>query len=840
MTRLTILLACLFSLVVRAQEQATIFGTVKDTDGGAVPEANVLLVGTEIGTTTKADGTYELRVPAGKVTVRISHSAFSTEERTIDLAPGERHRLNVAMSSAFLKPIDVVASKERRGDGVEPLDPVVTRFIPSPLGGGVEALLVGQAGVSMRNELSSGYSVRGGNYDENLVYVNDIEVYRPFLVRAGQQEGLSFPNPDMIERINFNAGGFDARYGDKMSSVLDIHYKRPRSFGGSVTAGLLGGSVHIENAMMNARLRQITGFRYRTLRSVLNGLDTQGEYDPRYTDLQSYWTYDLTDKVELGFLGIYSRNRYDVVPQDRVTELGTFNQALRFTVFFEGQERTAYETMFGAFNVNVKPNRDLLLKFTTSAYRTYETERFDILGQYYLSELDRDLGSDQFGEVVRDLGVGTYLDHARNQLNGTVISVAHKGFLERDNGSLLWGIDARSEAIEDHLSEWTLIDSADYSVPQSGGGEDLALFYTVKSNLNTESIRTGAYLQNTWKWSSGRSSEWSLTAGARAQYWTYNNETVVSPRARITWEPGWTKLTAKGDSVDRDYRFWFATGLYYQPPFYRELRDQFGVLNPDIKAQRSVHFVLGMDRLFEIWQRPFKFTAEGYYKMLDDLIPYEVENVRIRYYARNNAKGFATGVDLKLNGEFIPGVESWASLGVLSTFEDLNDDYYYQRYNAAGDTIIPGYTFDQVAVDSTRFEPGLIPRPTDQRVSFAMFFQDEMPRWPTFKVHLSLVFGTGLPFGPPNYERYPDTLRTSLYRRVDIGFSKQFLGAKGQEKTNWLRNINSLWLTLEVFNLLNINNTVDYQWIQDAGGRYYAIPEFLSPRRLNLKLIAWF
>lgn len=839
MRRTPFLVLCLSVLAYSAWGQATVYGTVKDTDGGSIGEANILVVGTATGTTTLADGTYELQLAPGEVTLRFSHTAFTEVERTLTLAPGERRRLNINMSSGILAPIDVIRSKERRGDGVEPLDPVITRFIPSPLGGGVEALLVGQAGVSIRNELSSGYSVRGGNFDENLVYVNDIEVYRPFLVRAGQQEGLSFPNPDLIDRISFSAGGFDARYGDKMSSVLDIHYKRPRAFGGSVTAGLLGGSVHVENAMMKARLRQITGFRYRTLRTVLQGLDTQGEYDPRYTDLQSYWTYDLTDKVEVGFLGIYSRNRYDLVPQDRETELGTFNQALRFTVFFEGQERTAYETLFGALNVNVKQRRDLLLKFTTSAYRTYETERFDILGQYYLSELDRDLGSDQFGEVVRDLGVGTFLDHARNRLTGTVLSAAHKGFLDRENGSLLWGIDARSETIEDRLSEWTLIDSADYSIPQSTG-EDLTLDHAVKSKLDLQSVRAGAYVQRTWKWQGAGRSEWSVTAGVRAQHWSYTGGTVVSPRARITWEPGWRKLTAQGDSVDRDYRFWFATGLYDQPPFYRELRDPQGMLNPEIRAQRSIHFVLGMDRLFEIWERPFKFTAEGYYKLLDDLIPYEVENVRIRYYARNSAKGFATGADIKLNGEFIPGVESWASLGVLSTFEDLTDDFYYLRFNAAGDTIIPGYTYDQIAVDSVRKEPGLIPRPTDQRVSFAMFFQDEMPRWPTFKVHLNLVFGTGLPFGPPNLERYPDTLRTNLYRRVDIGFSKQFLGAKGQEKTNWLRHVNSLWLTLEVFNLLNINNTVDYQWVQDAGGRYYAIPEFLSPRRLNLKLVAWF
>jgi hypothetical protein len=793
-----------------------------------------------LGTTTDAKGHYSLALSPGvSYTIRFSYLSFDTKTVKVKLEQGEQRAVNVVLRASMMVLPTTEIGPNMRGEGVEPLDPRMTRFIPSPSGGGVEALLGGQ--VTLRNELSSGYMVRGGNYDENLVYVNDIEVYRPFLARAGQQEGLSFPNPDMIERINFSAGGFDARYGDKMSSVLDIQYKRPRTFAGSASAGLLGGTLHLESPMLKGRLRQITGFRYRTTRAVLSGLDTKGEYDPRYTDIQSYWTYDLSDKVELGVLGVYSRNRYDLIPEDRETELGTFSQALRFTVFYEGKESDAFETLFGAFNVNVKASKRTLLKFTTSAFNTHETERFDILGQYYLSELDRDLGSDQFGEVVRDLGVGTFLDHARNALDATVYSFVHKGLVIRENGKFEWGVEAKAESIHDQLSEWTMNDSADFSVPQSSG-ENLTLSYSLKSKLDLESIRTSAFVQNTWNWDRDERGDphWSLTAGARAQYWNTNEQTVVSPRARITWRPGWKKVLNDSTVVDRDYRFWFATGFYYQPPFYRELRDQFGVLNTGVLAQRSIHFLLGMDRLFEIWDRPFKFSTEAYYKMLDDLNPYEVENVRIRYYAKNNSHGYAAGADLKLNGEFIKGIESWATLGILSTFEDLNDDYYYVRLNAEGDTIYPGYTADQVAVDSILHKPGYIPRPTDQRVGFSLFFQDEMPRYPTFKVHLNLVFGTGLPYGPPNYERYPDTLRTGLYRRVDIGFSKQFLGAEGQKKDGWAKNIESLWLTVEVFNLLNINNTIDHQWIQDAAGRYYAIPEFLSPRRLNIKLMAWF
>ncbi len=822
-----------------AQGTATLTGVVRDEQGGTLPQANVQVVGTTVGAVSDATGSYRLELPAGReLHLRWTYTGHVAYDEDLILNEGEERVLDVRLRLATLPIFEVRDRRAEREQGIERIDPRLARFNPSPLGG-VEALLGGQIGVVMRNELSSGYSVRGGNFDENLVYVNDIEVYRPFLVRAGQQEGLSFPNPDMIERISFSAGGFEARYGDKMSSVLDIQYKKPRKFSGTAMASLLGGALQIGSPMANGRLRQITGFRYRTNQLLLGGGDNQGEYRPVYTDLQTYWTYDLKDNLELGFLGLYSRNRYDVVPQTRTTEFGPFNQALRFDVYFDGRERTSFETFFGALNLNARPNKNLLLKFQTSAFRTFESEHFTIQGQYRLGELERDLGSEQFGEVVRDLGVGTFLDHARNDLDATVITVAHKGYLQLPNSYLQWGADARREVINDKLNEWSLIDSADYSIPLSTG-EDLNLSYALKSKLGMESVRASAYLQNTWRWERGNDRWWSLVAGARAQHWTYNGQTVASPRARLTWHPGWKKVLGKDSIVDRDYSFWLATGLYYQPPFYREVRRPDGTLNPDIKAQRSIHLLMGMDRWFEIWERPFKFTAEGYYKKMDDVIPYEVDNIRIRYYGANLAKAYATGLDIKLAGQFIQGVDSWMSIGVLQAREDLKDDVYYWRFNAAGDTIYPGFTRDNVAVDSTAVHPGWIPRPTDQRVNVAMFFQDEMPQWPTFKVHVNLVFGTGLPFGPPNFNRYADTLRTPIYRRVDIGFSKQFLGAEGQSSRGWRRHIENLWLTAEVFNLLNINNTIDHTWVTDVSGRQYSIPDYLTPRRFNLKLIAWF
>ncbi|HRQ84258.1 MAG TPA: TonB-dependent receptor [Flavobacteriales bacterium] len=818
-------------------QTATVQGVVRDDENRPLPDASIAVTG-HAAVTSGANGAYHITVPAGQgIVLRFAYPGADVVERELDLKPGEVRKLDVVIRSTVIGPV-TVTSNRLRDAGIDKLNARTSHFQPSL--GDVNSLLQGSLGVMTRNELSSGYNVRGGNFDENLVYVNGIEVYRPFLVRSGQQEGLSFPNPDMIERIHFSAGGWEPRYGDKLSSVLDITYRRPREFDATVSASLLGGSATVGSAMAHQRLRQITGFRYRTLSTILKGLDTQGDYIPTYTDLQSYWTYDLSDKVELGFLGLYSRNRYDVIPSDRETELGNFNQALRYTVYFEGQQRTAYETFSGALNLNVRPSKEMLLKFTGSAFNTYETERMDILGEYRLGELDRNLASEQFGEVVRDLGIGAYLDHARNSLEATVISATHTGsWVWGRKNNLQWGIEARTEQISDRLSEWYMVDSAGYSIPQLNNGL-LELNSSVKSRIDLHSLRTAAYVQNAWEWNTARGHKWALVAGVRGQNWSYNGQTVISPRARLAFHPAWRKAVAPGDTVRRDYSFWLAAGSYYQPPFYRELRNFRGQLNPEVRAQESIHFILGMDRQFLIWERPFKFTTELYYKALSKLIPYELDNVRIRYYAENNANGYATGIDMKLNGEFIKGVESWASLSVMKTMEDLDGDYFYRYYNKYGERTDGAETLDRTPADSVRVDAGYIPRPTDQRVSFALFFQDEMPRWPTFKVHLNLLFGTSLPYGPPNATRYADTLRTSLYRRVDIGFSKQLLGAPGQEKTGVLRHVKDLWLSLEVFNLINLNNTVDYTWVQDVQGRYYGIPEFLTPRRINLKLIARF
>lgn len=834
---LAFLLFSLCSSLIYGQT-ATLKGDLKDEFGKPVPYATVAVMDLPGGSVSGDKGEYALTVPANReLTIVFSHVSYESRDTILTFLEGETRTIDIALNTRTFKPV-IIESEIDRGGTITALDPRVTKFIPSVMGG-VETLLAGQSGVSMRNELSSAYSVRGGNYDENLVYVNDIEVYRPFLVRSGEQEGLSFPNADMISSIYFSAGGFDAKYGDKMSSTMDIHYRRPTEFAGSFSASLLGGSVHLESVSKNKRFTQITGVRYRSSAYILGSLDTQGDYKPAFADIQSYLTYALNDKWELGLLGVYSSNKFNFIPENRETEFGNINEALKLTVYFEGQEVTRYQTVFGAISATNRPKPNLKLLYTFSGFKTVESETFDILGQYFIDELDRDLGSDEFGEVLQNRGIGSFLGHARNDLEATVFTFAHRGSKENENKYLQWGARVQAESIQDQISEWILIDSAGYSIPQST--PDLELSYTLKSELDLSSIRLMGYLQNTWTWHGKDKSDWTATAGLRANYWNYNEQTVVSPRATIAWQPNKVKILNDSTSIPRDVLYRFSTGYYYQPPFYKELRRPDGTLNPEIQAQRAIHFVLGMDRNFFLWDRPFKWVAEVYYKDLGELIPYKINNVQIRYLGENNSKGYAYGLDLRLNGEFINGVESWVSIGIMSTQEDILDDFYYEYYNDSGELIIPGYSDDDVATDSVRVEPGYIPRPTDQRLSFAMFFQDEMPNAPSWKVHLMMIYGTGLPFGPPGGQKYQDVLRTPAYRRVDIGFSKQFIGAPGQKtKGKFWGGIKDMYLSLEIFNLLNINNTVSYLWVQDVNGRYYAVPNFLTSRRVNIKLVTRF
>jgi hypothetical protein len=826
----------LIGLYAHAQEGATIEGNIIDQQGSPVDAVSISVEGKGKGSISQKDGSFSLSVPGGdSITVSFTHISFQPLQKKLFLKEGQVLELSIELTPSSIDLNEVEVQEEKnRSKPMESVSPKDIKYIPTP-NGSFEAVIKTLPGVSSNNELTSQYNVRGGNFDENLVYVNDIEVYRPFLIRSGNQEGLSFINPDMIEDIDFSAGGFEARYGDKMSSVLSVNYKEPKDFAGSVSGSLQGGAIHLEGSPGDHRFTHISGIRYRSNRYVLNSLDTDGDYRPTFADIQTYLTYDISEKWEIGFLGNYARNKYEFVPENRETNFGTIQEALRLTIYFEGQEVTDFETYFGALTNTYKPSSKVELKLITSAFRSFETESFDILGQYFIDELERDLSDDNFGDVAFNRGIGSYLNHARNYLDATVANIQHRGKWLVDNGVWEWGARYQYEEIIDELSEWDLIDSAGYSVPQppQRPGQtpnrpiELQLFNAYRAENTLQSNRLMSYIQRSFRWTDSSETKYTLTGGLRTNYWSLNEETVISPRVNFSWQPKW----------ERDFLFRLSSGFYYQPPFYRELRNFEGELNKDIKAQRSIHFVAGADYNFTAWGRPFKFVGEAYFKLMDNIIPYELDNVRIRYYAENSAKAYAIGADFKVNGEFVKGVDSWVNIGFLQIQEDIKNDFYYDYYNSDGEKIIPGFTFNDAPVDSTRKEPGYIPRPTDQRVNFSLFFQDYLPSNPSYKMSMTFHYGTGLPFGPPSNERYKDTLRIPSYLRVDMGFSKQLLSPETQlgEKSIF-RNFKSIWVSLEVFNLLQRNNTLSYLWVTDVSNRQYAVPNYLTSRQLNLKL----
>lgn len=810
-------------------QSAIVYGTINDSTGAAVPFVQVSFVGdTGEAVYSTGRGYYEINIPSDTlIQLSFTHGEFHRSLHPVKLPSGERKEVNKTLRSNVLKVVEIRRENinDRERGGVR-LDPKILTLVPSPnqdIGATIK-LIVGS-----NNEMTNQYAVRGGNFDENLVYVNGIEVYRPLLTRSGQQEGLSFVNTDMTEGVYFSTGGFESVYGDKLSSVLDITYRRPQTFGGTVAASLLGGNVHLEGR--HKRFSFLLGGRYKSHSYLLRSLDTQGDYQPVFADGQGLFTFDFTDQWKLEFLGNYASNEYLFIPQNRTTEFGTVNEALQLQVYFDGREISKFKTSFGALALNYRDKKDSLhLKFITSAFYSMEDETFDVQGQYRLNELENDFGDPDFGDVAFNLGVGTFLDHARNYLDVIVLNAEHKGEIIKRKNHFQWGIRGQQEIIEDKLSEWSMVDSAGYSLPFYPL-ESLDLQDVIKTTINIENYRGMGFVQNKKSWRLRDTSRISLTAGVRANYNAFNSQLVISPRTMLTWKPYWKK----------DFLFRFSAGYYYQPPFYRELRDLSGRINPAVRAQRSIHFVLGSDYNFKAWGRDFKFISEAYYKHLTDIIPYEIENVRIRYYANNNAKGYAAGLDLKVNGEFIKGTSSWVNLSFLRTREDILDDFYYKYYNSDGELIIPGFTQNSVRADSQRFEPGYIPRPADQLLTFSMFFQDEMPKLEDFKMNLGLIFGAPMPFGPPSFERYKDTLKMPPYRRVDIGFSYELVKpSKPLPKKNPFHVLKAVWIGLEVFNLLQTNNTISYLWIQDVSGRQYAVPNYLSNRRVSLRTIIRF
>jgi len=799
-----------------AQNIINLNGRVLNSTGQAVELAHVQNTRLNTGVITDKNGNYSISINTQDISIiQVSCVGYATQEirinpKNIGIQP---FNIILQVSISDIGEVSVIGEISPESNLIK-IEAKNIGLMPD-LSGSIESLIKTMPGVTTHSELSSQYSVRGGNFDENLVYVNDIEIYRPFLIRSGQQEGLSFLNSDMVSSIQFSAGGFESRFGDKMSSVLDIRYNKPVDFSGDLSLSLLGGSVHAEDISKNGKFTYNMGFRYKTSQYLINTLQTQGDYNPEFYDFQTYFTYKINNHFDIDFLGNYSLNNYQFVPQSRETQFGTISNTLSLKIYYDGNEIDRFETYLGAFTANYHPNDRLSMRLIFSGFNTSEEETYDIQGQYYLNELDRTIGSETYGDSIMNIGIGTFLNHARNYLDAQVYSISFSGGYYLPKNKIRWGLKYNAEIIDDYVSQWKMIDSAGFSLPHTGEG--IELYETARAQNFLSSNRFTAFIQNTYDSKLKNNSEIFINYGVRAHYWDYNQEFFITPRLSLSYKPIWK----------RDMIFRFSSGMYYQSAFIKEMKNISGTINPTIKSQKSIHFVLGNDYNFKAWNRPFKFTTEVYYKYFFDLIPYKVDNVQTTYLGENKAKGYAYGLDMKINGEFVKGIESWASLSIMQTKENIEDDSYI---NSQNEVIYPGY----------------YPRPTDQLVNFSLFFQDYLPRNPSYRMLLSLHYGSRLPFSSPDPDRYDQIFRMKPYRRVDIGFSKVIISEdKIFKKGNPLNHIKNLWLSFEVFNLLDIDNTISYMWIktvenQSGLASQYAVPNYLTSRRFNLKLTARF
>jgi hypothetical protein len=812
------LLFFFFSTIIFAQT-ARIKGIVFDEENKPVEGVNISFQDKK--TITDQNGFYVLVVePNVKSNLKFSHVSLKPTVIAMELRKNEDYEFNIVMknSAETIGEVFVDKNRRKRVEGVTTISPKTVRLIPSA-NGGVESILKLLPGANSNNELSTQYAVRGGNYDENLVYVNEVEVYRPFLIRSGQQEGLSFANTDLIQSIDFSAGGFQSKYGDKLSSVLDITYRRPKKFGISLDASYLGASLAVENASKDQKWTHITGIRYRDNSMLVKSQQTEVDFRPRFVDVQSYVTYTPNSKWQHGFLGNISQNKYDYRPKVRQTNFGTISEPIALLVYYEGQEKDKYTTFLGAYKGVFEKSENFTLKLIGSAYHTQEQEYFDIFGQYRLGEVNGDMGDEDFGEVEFTRGIGSQLTHARNDLDALIFNAEVKGTHKKNQNQIDWGLKYTRESIRDRIREWEVVDSAGFSLndpildfpvndqPYNPYTGPLAPYSNVRAINFTDIDRVSGYVQ--WnKRSFWNKHEIFTNIGVRAHQWQVSGDDVsgksqmtVSPRAQFAIKPDWGEM---------DILFRLSGGLYHQPPFYRELRDKQGVVQPDVKAQQSVHIVLGNDYSFKMWGRSFKLVSEAYYKSLTDVNPYTLDNVRIRYEAKNNATAYAQGLDLRLNGEFVPGTESWLSFGYLQTEENIENK-------------------------------GFIARPTDQRLKFGILFQDYVPNIPACKVYLNLVYNTGLPGGSPSYaDPYDYQLRLRDYRRADVGFSYVFTDrARAKEASSWLNKFKDLSVGLEIFNMFNNQNAITNTWVRDVYTKsQYGVPNYLTSRVFSFKISA--
>jgi hypothetical protein len=822
------------SLMAISQEKAYIFGTVVNEHKAALDGIVVLLLeDSTLGAITDSNGFFKLVVPANqKFTMQFKSSKVLPYSMNIrKLLSNDTLNFRTTLEEngmgILLKDISINGHRDKDNDII--IFTPIENFVN--INGGVESMIKIFGVHTIGGELSSAYSVRGGSFDENLVYVNDFEVYRPYLVRSGQQEGLTFANPELIQNLKFSAGGFQARYGDKMSSVLDITYKKPRSFGGSIAGSLLGYSAHLEGASKDSNFTALVGFRQKSNGYLLRSLQTKGQYSPSFYDVQTYMTYKVGAKHFFELMANYAYNDYRFQPVNRKTDFGLANYTVRLQMAFDGQEHDKYQNIMGGLAYTLSPKPKLKLKFMASGYRTSEREAYDITGSYFIGEVETDITKSNFNQIKYGLGTGETQDWARNELYTTIYNVKHIGTLYAKNNVINWSLSYKHESIDDQLKEWGRKDSAGYTLPYSFTEVNIASY--LKSAFKLESNRYEGHLQNTWR-SMGHN-KWTITGGVRFHIWDVNKEFLVSPRLQVSVRP-YTKN-------NKNLSFNFATGLYQQAPFYREMRRIDGSVNLDLKAQKSYHAVLGFDYEFAGWHRPFKFSTDLYYKYMWDLVPYELDNTLIRYFGTNNSVGYAYGIDLRLNGELAKGDESWMSLSLINTRENILDDHYKEYYDTAGRKTYPQYYGQNAAVDSAEVFPGYIPRPTDQRVSFSLFFQDHIPRLPELKVNIGLDFATGLPFGAPDNSKNTDTLRIPSYKRVDMGFSGMLYNNEWKNhhiNKTVFKHLKSIWMSFEIFNVLGINNTVSYLWVKDFNNSNYAVPNYLSNRRINVRLVVKF
>ena len=787
---LTILLLLMGSTMLHAQS-FTLSGTVSDEEGNAVELATVSCLEQGVVTMANLKGEYSLTLrSADSVVVKYSMVGFQTTTRVLRNPKGKQRLLITLRPMKELDEV-VVTERRRQTTGTEQLDTKNIKQTPSTSGNAVEELVQQQAGVSSHNEMSSQYNVRGGSFDENSVYINGTEVYRPLLVRSGQQEGLSVINSDMVEKIGFSSGGFEAKYGDKMSSALDIQYRKPTRLEGNLQASLLGGSVFLGYG--NKKFSMSHGVRYKTNRYLLGSLETKGEYKPNFLDYQTYITWHPNKRWDLEVIGNISENHYNFVPSDRETSFGTMQDVKSFKVYFDGQEKDIFRTLFGTASITYHPTEKTHVKIQAAAFHTKEQETYDIQGQYWLDDT----------QTSENLGVGTYMEHARNYLTANVenikLTVNHKAKRHDIEGALTM----KWEEIEENAREYEMRDSSGYSIPHKA--DRLDLIYSLASKNKISSTRLEAYLQDTYRFQSGPAEKpnlWTLNLGVRLANWSYNKETIISPRVSLAMIPGFNE----------DMTFRLSTGLYYQAPFYKELRDTSTIngrtvvtLNNDIKSQRSIHIVGAFDYRFRMAGRPFRFTAEAYYKIMDNLVPYNVQNMKVVYYGQNMAKGYAAGLDLKLYGEFVPGTDSWLTFSIMSTRQTIN-----------------GIS---------------VPLPTDQRWGVNFHFTDYFPGTERWKMTLRLAFADGLPFGAPHRGLEYQQFRAPAYKRADIGMS--FLAyQRNQDRSSF--GIRKVWLGIDGLNIFGISNVNSYYWVTDVTNKQFAVPNYLTGRQINGKVIVEF